>query len=69
MRMFFAWLYVILTAIGIVIACITFVIGYFYLFLTSGFKKVKNMHKKIMIILKGLRYETSPPSINLRKES
>ena len=37
--MFFAWLYIVFTASGIVIACIVFPIGYFYQFFISGFKK------------------------------
>lgn len=44
--MFFAWLYVILTTIGILIACITFMIGYFYQFLISGFKRGKEYASK-----------------------
>jgi hypothetical protein len=44
--MFLAWLYVIITAYGIIIACISFVVGYFYLFTISGFKKGIEFAKK-----------------------
>lgn len=46
MRMFLAWIYIILNVYGVLIACIAFVIGYFYLFLISGFRKGKEYAQK-----------------------